>query len=71
MVAATREVVGGENKLHWVLTVQIREDASRARTGPALNLLRRDKPKRRGIRGKLLNTGWDQAYRLRLLGGEI
>ena len=79
---AARSHWGVENKLHWVLDVQMREDASRARTGHApenlatlrrlaLNLLRRDKTKRRGIRGKQLNAGWDQAYLLRLLGVEI
>lgn len=67
-----------ENKLHWVLDVCFREDQSRARAGYAaenlatlrrlvLNLLRREKTKRRGIKGKQLNAGWDHAYLLRLL----
>ena len=71
-----------ENKLHWVLDVQMREDQSRARAGYAaenlatlrrlaLNLLRREKTKRRGIKGKQLNAGWDHAYLLRLLAIEI
>ena len=79
---AARSHWGVENKLHWVLDVQMREDLSRARAGHAaenlatlrrlaLNLLRRDKTKRRGIHGKQLNAGWDQAYLLRLLGAEI
>jgi predicted transposase YbfD/YdcC len=69
---------GIENKLHWVLDVQLREDESRARTGNApenlatlrrlaLNLLKKDQTKKRGIRGKQLNAGWDHAYLLSLL----
>ena len=37
----------------------------------ALNLLKREKTKRRGIKGKQLNASWDHAYLLRLLGIEI
>jgi predicted transposase YbfD/YdcC len=68
-----------ENKLHWVMDVCFREDQSRARSGYAaenlatlrrlaLNLLKREKTKKRGIRGKQLNAGWDHSYLLRLLG---
>ena len=68
-----------ENKLHWVLDVCFREDQSRARTGYAaenlatlrrlaLNLLKREKTKKRGIKGKQLNAGWDHTYLLTLLG---
>jgi len=75
---AVREHWGVENKVHWVLDVQFGEDQSRARAGHAaenlatlrrlaLNLLRRDKTKKRGIRGKQLNAGWDHQYLLRLL----
>jgi predicted transposase YbfD/YdcC len=67
-----------ENSLHWCLDVQMAEDQSRARTGHAaenlatlrrlaLNLLKRDKTKKRGLKGKQLNAGWDQDYLLRLL----
>jgi predicted transposase YbfD/YdcC len=67
-----------ENSLHWCLDVQMGEDQSRARTGHAaenlatlrrlaLNLLKRDKTKKRGLRGKQLNAGWDHDYLLRLL----
>jgi predicted transposase YbfD/YdcC len=70
-----------ENKLHWVLDVCFREDQSRAREGYAaenlatlrrlaLNLLKREKTKKRGIRGKMLNASWDHPYLLRLLGVE-
>lgn len=76
---AVRSHWGVENKLHWVMDVCFREDQSRARAGYAaenlatlrrlaLNLLKRDKTKKRGIRGKQLNAGWDHAYLLRLLG---
>lgn len=76
---AVRGHWGVENKLHWVLDVQMGEDQSRARVGYAaenlatlrrlaLNLLKRDKTKQRGIKGKQLNAGWDHAYLLRLLG---
>lgn len=68
-----------ENKLHWVMDVCFREDQSRARVGYAaenlatlrrlaLNMLKREKTKRRGIKGKQLNAGWDHAYLLCLLG---
>jgi hypothetical protein len=54
------------------------EDRSRARAGHAaenlatlrrlaLNLLRRDKAKQGGIRGKQLSAGWSHAYLLHLL----
>ena len=68
-----------ENSLHWVLDVQMGEDDSRARTGYAaenlatlrrlaLNRLKRETTKKRGVRGKQLNASWDHAYLLRLLG---
>jgi predicted transposase YbfD/YdcC len=76
---AVRGHWGVENKLHWVLDVCLREDQSRARTGYAaenlatlrrlaLNMLKREKTKKRGIRGKQLNASWDHPYLLRLLG---
>lgn len=79
---AVRGHWGVENKLHWVLDVWFREDQSRARAGHAaenlatlrrlaLNLLKRERTKKRGIKGKQLNAGWDHAYLLRLLGVDI
>jgi predicted transposase YbfD/YdcC len=76
---AVRGHWGVENKLHWVLDVQMREDDSRARAGYAaenlatlrrlaLNLLNREQTKQRGVKGKQLNAAWDHAYLLRLLG---
>jgi predicted transposase YbfD/YdcC len=78
---AVRGHWGVENKLHWVLDVCFGEDQSRAREGYAaenlatlrrltLNLLRREKTKKRGIRGKMLNASWDHSYLLSLLGIE-
>ena len=75
---AVRGHWGVENKVHWVMDVCFGEDQSRARAGYAaenlatlrrlaLNLLRKEKTKKRGIRGKQLNAGWDHAYLLRLL----
>ena len=79
---AVRGHWGVENKLHWVLDVQMREDQSRARAGYAaenlatlrrlaLNLLKREKTKKRGLKGKQLNASWNHAYLLRLLGVPI
>lgn len=76
---AVRSHWGVENKVHWVMDVCFQEDQSRARTGYAaenlatlrrlaLNLLKKDTTKKRGIRGKQLSAAWDHAYLLRLLG---
>lgn len=76
---AVRSHWGIENKLHWVMDVCFGEDQSRARAGYAaenlaalrrlvLNLLKKEKTKKRSIRGKMLNASWDHAYLLRLLG---
>ena len=76
---AVRGHWGVENKLHWVLDVHFREDQSRARAGYAaenlatlrrlaLNLLKREKTKKRGIKGKQINASWNHAYLLQLLG---
>jgi predicted transposase YbfD/YdcC len=75
---AVRGHWGVENKLHWTLDVWFREDQSRARSGYAaenlatlrrlaLNLLKREKTKKRGLKGKQLNASWNHAYLLRLL----
>ena len=76
---AVRSHWGVENKVHWIMDVCFREDQSRARAGYAaenlatlrrlaLNLLKREKTKKRGVKGKQLNAGWDHGYLLRLLG---
>ena len=75
---AVRSHWGIENKLHWVLDVSMGEDRSRARTGYAaenlatlrrlaLNMLKKESSKKRGIKGKQLSAGWDHAYLLKLL----
>lgn len=67
-----------ENQLHWSLDVSFREDHSRVRVRHAaqnfsrlrrlaLNLLRRDKRCKLGIKGKRLRAGWDHNYLLGLL----
>jgi predicted transposase YbfD/YdcC len=67
---AVRGHWGAENSLHWRLDVQSDKDQGRARTchaaeDPAtlrrlaLNLLKRDKSKKRGFKGRQLNAGWD------------
>jgi predicted transposase YbfD/YdcC len=68
-----------ENNLHWQLDVSFREDERRIRKGHgtqnfsrlcriALNLLKRDKTVKLGIKGKRLNAGWDNDHLLRLIG---
>jgi len=75
---AVRSHWGVENKVHWIMDVCFREDQSRARSGYAsenlatlrrfvLNLLKQDKSRKRGIRGKQLDASWDHAYLARLL----
>jgi predicted transposase YbfD/YdcC len=67
-----------ENNLHWQLDVSFNEDQRRIRRGHgaenfsrlcriALNLLKRDKSVKAGIKGKRLNAGWDHDYLLRLI----
>jgi len=80
MAEAVRGHWSVENKLHWVLDVSFAEDQARQRKDHsaenfsrlrriALNLLRRETGKKRGIKGKRLNAAWDQDYLLKLLAG--
>jgi len=80
VAGAIRGHWGIENKLHYVLDVSFAEDQSRIRKGHAaenfsrirriaLNLLRRETTKKRGIKGKRLIAGWDHDYLLKLLSG--
>ena len=80
MAAIVRGHWSVENKLHWVLDVSFAEDQARQRKDHsaenfsrlrriALNLLRREKTKKRGIKGKRLNAAWDHDYLLKLLRG--
>lgn len=77
---AVRAHWGIENKVHCIMDLCFGEDNSRARAGHtfenlatlrrlALNLLKREKIKKRGIKGKQLNAGLDHSYLLKLLGG--
>ena len=67
-----------ENSLHWQLDVSFGEDQSRIRKGHgaenysrlsriALNLLKRDRTIKAGIKAKRLNAGWDHDYLLKLI----
>ncbi len=71
---------GIENRLHYTLDVSFAEDQCRVRKGYAaenfsrirriaLNLLRPEASKKRGIKGKRLNASWDHDYLLKLLTG--
>jgi predicted transposase YbfD/YdcC len=81
IAAAVRGHWGIENQVHWVLDVAFREDANRSRSGHsaenlavlrrlALNLLRREPSRKVGIKASRLKAGWDNAYLLRVLGGQ-
>ena len=78
LARAIRGHWGIENSLHWVLDVALREDECRVRSGHAatnlatlrhmaLNLLRQDTTKKRGVRGKQKIAGWDHRYLVKLL----
>ncbi len=69
---------GIENSLHWVLDVAFNEDNSMKTNAIAaqnfsiinriaLNLLTNEKSKKRSIKGKRLDAGWDNDYLLRIL----
>ena len=67
-----------ENQLHWVLDVAMAEDINRSRAGHsaanlalvrkfALNLLRRDKGSKGGVKARQKRAGWDHDDMLHLL----
>ncbi|MDR2120307.1 MAG: ISAs1 family transposase [Tannerella sp.] len=75
---AVRSHWGIENSLHWVLDVSFREDESRKREGNAdqnfsminriaLNLIKNECSKKRSIKGKRLDAGWNNEYLLKIL----
>lgn len=77
---AKRSHWGIENELHWVLDVAFREDDSRARQGNApqnlailrhmaLNLLKREKTAKGGIKAKRLQAAWNNDYLVKVLSG--
>lgn len=70
-----------ENSLHWSLDIAFREDESRVRIGHAgqnlalvrklaLNLLRREKTAKMGIKAKRLQAGWSNDYLLKVIGAK-
>lgn len=80
IATAIRSHWGIENQLHYALDVSFNEDQCRVRRGHAaenlsrirriaLNLLRRETTRKRGIKGKRLNAAWDHDYLLKLLTG--
>jgi predicted transposase YbfD/YdcC len=80
LAAAIRGHWGVENRLHWVLDVQFREDASAVRVGDgahtfavlrhlALNLLRQDRTHRGSLATKRFRAALDDTYLSQLLTG--
>jgi len=78
IAAAVRSHWGIENGLHWALDVAFREDDCRVRAGHAaenlavlrriaLNLLRRERTAKVGLKARRLMAGWDEAYLLKVL----
>ncbi|WP_445475332.1 ISAs1 family transposase [Larkinella punicea] len=75
---AVRSHWGIENELHWVLDVSFGEDRSRKPEGNAaenfsilcriaLNLIKNETSRKRSIKGKRLEAGWDNEYLLKIL----
>jgi len=75
---AVRSHWGIENSLHWQLDVSFNEDDSRKREGYAaqnfsmlnriaLNLIKHEQSKRRSMKGKRRDAGWDNDYLLKIL----
>jgi predicted transposase YbfD/YdcC len=69
---------GIENNLHWQLDVSFNEDDSRKREGYAaqnfsllnriaLNLIKHEQSKKRSVKGKRLDAGWNNQYLLKIL----
>lgn len=78
VLTAVRSHWGIENELHWSLDVTFHEDLCRIRKGAgpqnfavlrhiALNLLKREKSAKLGLKGKRLKAGWNEAYLLKIL----
>lgn len=78
ILEAVREHWSIENRLHWSLDVSLGEDQCRIRIGNAainmatlrhlaLNLLRQETSKKRGIKTKLSRAAWDEEYLLKVL----
>ena len=68
-----------ENNLHWVLDMAFDEDSNRTRQGYsasnlaiirhiALNLIKKEKSSKVGIKTKRLKAGWSNEYLLKIIG---
>jgi predicted transposase YbfD/YdcC len=68
-----------ENNLHWVLDMAFDEDSNRTRQGYsasnlavirhiALNLIKKEKTSKVGVKTKRLKAGWSNEYLLKILG---
>jgi len=68
-----------ENNLHWVLDMAFDEDSNRTRQGDsasnlavirhiALNLIKKEKTSKVGIKTKRLKAGWSNDYLLKVIG---
>lgn len=79
LATSVRAHWGVENGLHWCLDVGFREDDCRVRQGNAsenfavvrhiaLNLLKKERSFKGGLRAKRLKAGWDQDYLIKMLG---
>jgi sRNA-binding carbon storage regulator CsrA len=66
--------------LDWVLDVSFREDESRIRKGNApenfavlrhiaLNMIKKEKSRKKSVKSKRLRAGWDNDYLLKVLAG--
>lgn len=80
ILEATRVHWQVENQLHWILDVSFREDDCRIRKGNgaenfsilrrmALNLIKKEKTRKMGVKGKRLAAGWDEKYLAQILSG--
>jgi predicted transposase YbfD/YdcC len=69
-----------ENNLHWVLDIAFDEDRNRTRKGHsaanlavirhiAVNLIKKEKSSKVGVKTKRLKAGWNNDYLLRVIGG--
>ena len=80
LMSAVRKHWAVENSLHWVLDVAFREDHCQIRTDHgaenfvllrhmALNLLKRERTSKVGVKIKRNKAGWDTNYLLKVLTG--
>ena len=80
LASSARAHWGVENGLHWCLDVGFREDDCRVRQGYAsenfavirhiaMNLLKKEKSFKGGLKAKRLRAGWVQDYLLKILEG--